>query len=106
MVQNTNLLIEARESTLDVEVENICELIKSINNMKWEKILTESKENAAKFEILAQFEVKRKFQNENAVEVYYQEIFLKIQSTMVASLQKRFLSISKICDDFKFLWTF
>ena len=74
--------------------------------MRWEKVMSDSKENAEKFSIRASFEIKRKFIDEAAVELDYQQIFNKIISVLQNSLQTRFSRMVEICDEFKFLWTF
>jgi hypothetical protein len=51
LIYQTNLLIEARGTTLDVAAKNIESLTKAIKSIKWNQIYDESKENALKFSI-------------------------------------------------------
>ncbi|XP_065650734.1 zinc finger MYM-type protein 1-like [Hydra vulgaris] len=109
MIHQTNLIIEARNATLDVEMENIKNLMDSIQQIreKWDAVLSESKLIAMNIDISPEFfttrKLKTKFDSEqhNKINVFY-----VIIGSILEGLKRRFESQQQICSIFGFLWHF
>ena len=103
-----NLIIEARNTTLDIEQKNISDLIVYIKNITWDEIVTQSKRQAVSFSIEIAFESTRTRKHNNSISPWnhFENVFHKIIDTLVKSLEQRFAFVKDICDQFGVLWRF
>ncbi|XP_065672106.1 zinc finger MYM-type protein 1-like [Hydra vulgaris] len=109
MIHQTNLIIEARNATLDVEMENIKNLMDSIQQIrkKWDVVLSESKLIAMNIDISPEFSTTRKLKTQFDSEQHYKiNVFFVIIGSILAGLKRRFESQQQICSIFGFLWHF
>ncbi|XP_065658749.1 zinc finger MYM-type protein 1-like [Hydra vulgaris] len=109
MIHQTNLIIEARNATLDVEMENIKNFMDSIQQIreKWDAVLSESKLIAMNIDISPEFSTTRKLKTQFDSEQYYKiNVFYVIIGSILAGLKRRFESQQHICSTFGFLWHF
>ena len=109
LIHQTNLIIESRKATLDVEQDNIKNLIESIQQVKndWELILNESIKRAEENEINPEFETNRRLKNQKEAEQYFRvHVFHEIVNSILKGLSQRFQSIFSVCNTFAVLWKF
>lgn len=109
LLQQTNLIIEARNATLDVEKENIDHLIARmrIKRDEWDRLLLSSKEIAVLSKISNDFQLTRHIRSQFDAEEHYRvNVFIYIIDSVIAGLTRRFESLGEICQTFGFLWTF
>ncbi|XP_065658692.1 uncharacterized protein LOC136083215 [Hydra vulgaris] len=73
MIHETNLIIEARQATLDIEKDNIENLCNDIQRLReqFDKILNESKFVARNIDVLCEFLTNRHFPSQDDAELYF-----------------------------------
>lgn len=109
MINQTNLVIEARDATLDVERENVQTLIQDIKHMReqWDTILKESRTVAENIEFSTEFSTSRSIASQTEAEEYYKvSVYFVIIDSILSGLCRRFASLEKLCALFGFLWNF
>lgn len=109
LLQQTNLVIEARNATLDVEVKNLDNLILQLRKYRedWDKVLLKAKGIAERFEIPGEFQTTRNRKTQSDSEEHYRiNVFLCIIDSVISGLSRRFKSLHEICNLFKITWIF
>jgi len=109
LLHQTNLVIESRKATLDIEKDNIDCLIKDMEKLKktWKTVLEECKKTATENEISPEFEINRRLKHQRSAEDYFHlQVFEKNINSVKDGLQRRFQSIYTICSFFEVLWKF
>lgn len=109
LLHQTNLILQARKSTLTTEKINIDKLIEDIKEIKnsWASVLSESKKIAAANEIVTEFATNRRIKDQVSAEVYFHNhIFNEIIDSIIYGLTRRFKAVSSICNLFEVLWNF
>lgn len=116
-IDNTNIVLQARNATLDVELKNIENLKTNLCNLRdqWDSILQECKliaENLAWDSSLQQARAPggcrtKDFLIHQSEETKFKiSVFYFILDSVIGGLQHRFNSVQKINDRFSFLWSF
>lgn len=121
-IDDTNMIIQARAATIDIEVANIKELISSLNGLResYDMILSESQIVAKNLNIEPTMKTPRNkkrriFDDDDqedddalsSVEKDFKiQVFNVILDNVINSLRRRFEKMVVICDNFKFLWRF
>lgn len=109
MIHQTNLVIEARDCTLDVERDNVESLANDIILIReeWNSILEESKIVAENIGITSEFSTGRTLRSQQDAENHYRvNVFFVIIDSISSGLTRRFESLNLICAKFGFLWQF
>lgn len=112
-INEVNVMLQARQTTIDVEVENLSQLVIDLKEMRlnWDQILNECKLVAAALQINPVFAVKRKTHSHsdqtNVEENEFKtNTFFVIIDSVVEGIDGRFRSLTKLNDIFNFLWLF
>ena len=90
LIYKTNLIIEAKNATLDIESKNIQILLIAFGNLKWDDILQSSKVNAANLFINIEYKLCRKLRNFADAENHQKNVFSIIKETILKYLNMRF----------------
>lgn len=108
-IHQTNIIIESRSSTLDVERDNVENLIGFIEKIReqWHEILAESKLVSQNIGICPVFSTSRSLPTDADVEQHYKvNVFFVIIDSILSGLVRRFEALQQICAFFGFLWQF
>ena len=107
-IHDTNLMIQRKNATLDVERLNIEKIVTSIEHMRemWPEILDEAYIVASNIELTTSFATKRGETQEEARDRFKTDVFYVIVDSIIAGLTRRFTAVHDICNRFDFLWTF
>jgi hypothetical protein len=109
LLQQTNLLIEARNATLDVDMKNMHNLISNIRQVReeWEKIFSKSMDIAGNARISMEFQTTHSAETQSDAENRHRiNVFIVIVDSEISGLTRRFESLFEICNFFEILWTF
>lgn len=109
LLHQTNLILQARKSTLTTEKINIDKLIEDIKEIKnaWASVLSESKKIAAANDVVTEFATNRRIKDQvSAEEYFHNHIFNEIIDSIINGLTRRFKAVSSICSLFEVLWHF
>jgi len=109
LLHQTNLILQARKSTLTIEKINIDKLIEDVKEIKngWGSVFSESKKIAAANDIVIEFATNRPIKDQVSAEVYFHNhVFNKIIDSIIFGLTQRFKAVSSICNLFEVLWNF
>lgn len=121
-VNNVSVVLQARNSTIDVEVKNLMALVEKLKSTlnSWDTLLDESREYAKKNDIQVVFKEKRKVRRpmrylddpdtENEIETpeekFKVNVFQKIINSVLENINDRFCAASAINTKFEILWKF
>ena len=91
LINQTNLMLEARKATINVEVLNLTELGELIRKIAWKTVYEDSLKTANQF-FLLKFHTSRKFKIQRLPANIYKKIkvFIKIKETVLTSIEGRF----------------
>ena len=109
MIHQTNLIIEARQATLDIEKDNIENLCNDIQRLReqFDKILNESKFVARNIGVSCEFLTNHHFPSQDDAELYFKiNVYFVIIDSIQSGLTRRFQSLQEVCKLFEFLWQF
>ncbi|XP_065662742.1 zinc finger MYM-type protein 1-like [Hydra vulgaris] len=109
MIHQSNLIIEARQVTLDIEKDNIENLCNDIQRLReqFDKILNESKFVARNIDVSCEFLTNRHFPSQDDAELYFKiNVYFVIIDSIQSGLTRQFQSLQKICKLFGFLLQF
>lgn len=109
LIEKTNLLIEARNATLDVELQNINQLIFNISQFKsrFHELIEEAKTIASICEISENFKLNRQINTQEEALLHFEtNVFHAIISSLTTGLTRRYESLREICYLFRILWKF
>ena len=124
-IDNRNKVLQAREATLDVEVENIESLLEELKDLrdKWDSLLAEAKTTAAAMSSDLPCETELPEKRNKRRKVFFDEsldmseksavdddfkvnVFYKLIDCVIAGLTQRFQLARNINNSFSFLWLF
>lgn len=124
-IENINLVLQARNATLDVEVNNLNSLITDLSELRnrWDSILNECKAVAENLGISTNFPSKRKrkrnskYSNKSDIGsdindrktsemIFRDSVFYVILDNVIGNMTWRFEKIKEIENSFSFLWNY
>ena len=99
-IHDTNLMIQRKNTTLDVERINIERLVTSIKHMRemWPDILNEAYIVASNMELTTSFATKRGETQEEGRDRFKTDVFYVIVDSIIAGLTRRFTAVHDICN--------
>ena len=108
-INNVNLIIEARQTTLDVEASNIESLISDLSNIRgrWDDIYNETVSVATVLGFLNNHAISgiRRVLGADIGEEYYKiNVFYAAIDSVLSSLSVRFRAIREVSETFGFVW--
>ncbi|XP_065642186.1 uncharacterized protein LOC136073858 [Hydra vulgaris] len=116
-INYTNLVLQARNATLDVEVTNIKRLIDELKTLqdKWDSIMVESKLVANTLNISQELpeprrKIRKRFADEislsNSENNFKQNVFYILLDCIIGNISRRYEAAYKIDETFNFLWKY
>ena len=108
-IHDTNLVIQYRDATLDVERDNIKSLLKTMQDLRenWPQIVNEATIVATNVQLTSEFAKRRRGDSqEEAKNNFKTDVFYVIIDSIISGLTQRFEAVVTICNRFDFLWCF
>ncbi|XP_065684242.1 uncharacterized protein LOC136096651 [Hydra vulgaris] len=120
-INYTNLVLQARNATLDVEVTNIKRLIDELKTLrdKWDSIMVESKLVANTLNISLELpeprrKIRKRFADETPDEIslsnsennFKQNVFYILLDCIIGNISRRYEAAYEIDETFNFLWKY
>jgi hypothetical protein len=120
-INYTNLVLQARNATLDVEVTNIKRLIDELKTLrdKWDSIMVESKLVANTLNISQELpeprrKIRKRFADETPDEIslsnsennFKQNVFYILLDCIIGNISRRYEAAYEIDETFNFLWKY
>ena len=101
-IHDTNLVIQYRDATLDVERDNMPDLREN-----WPQIVNEATIVATNVQLTSEFAKRRRGDSqEEAKNNFKTDVFYIIIDSIISGLTQRFEAVVTICNRFDFLWCF